>query len=607
MKLSYTLSIEQPAMHYAHVEVKVEGLQQETKTIRAVMPIWTPGSYLVMEFSKNVSEFQARNAVTGAPLAVEKTAKNIWEITTEGAEQLLISYSVYAFEYTVDTSYIDTEHAVINGASIFVYIDGAAGEPFTLKIKKPRGWTKVTTSLEPVGGAHDEPVFSVPNFDTLIDSPIQIGNQRVHEFSVRGVPHFVSVFSPFTINEKPLVESISRIAEKAVEVFDHVPYDRYYFIVEVLGEGGGGLEHLKSTHCMTTVFDFYSSDDFKRSLSLYSHEFFHAWNVKRMRPLGLGPFDYTREVYTKSLWVAEGITDYYDDLLVRRAGLYEPAEYLDRLAFALSQMIALPGSRYQSAQESSFDSWVKYYRREQTDPNRIMSYYTQGAAIGMCLDLSIRRNTGGSKTLDDVMRKVYKETYLSSGSGYTDEQFEDACVEFGGRDAEEVFEKRVKGREALDYSRYLSFAGLTLVPKEKTETQGFIGVSLRGDGVRTVVEGVLEGYPAQLAGISKGDEILAVDGIRTDVQKLGSLIRAMGPRRTIRVLLAGKGGVRTAELETANTPVLEYRVQKTETATDEEKAIYRGWIGADWSAPLVYRERKEIYVRPGALRPFDYI
>jgi len=607
MKVEYTLAIEQPATHYARVEIKVDGVPQGTKTIKAVMPVWTPGSYLVMEFSKNVSEFQALDTRTGAPLRVEKSAKNVWEITTGGAEQVVISYLVYAFEYTVDTSYIDADHAVINGASVFVYIEGAATEPFTLRLRKPHEWGRVTTSLETAGSTPDEFAFRVQNFDTLVDSPIQIGNQRVHEFSVRGVPHFVSVYSPFVINEEALVESIAKIAGKAVKVFDHIPYDRYYFIVEVLGEGGGGLEHLKSTHCITTVYDFYSGDDFKRSLSLYSHEFFHAWNVKRMRPVALGPFDYTKEAYTKSLWVAEGLTDYYDDLLVRRAGLYEPAEYLDRLAFSLSQMVTLPGSKYQSAEESSFDSWVKYYRREQTDPNRIMSYYTQGAAIGMCLDLSIRMNTGGSKSLDDVMRKVYRETYLTSGSGYTDEQFEKACVELGGVDAKEVFEKRVKGRERLDYSKYLSFAGLTLLPKEKGETQGFLGVSIKGDGPRTLVEGVLEGYPAQLAGISKGDEILAVDGIRTDTQKLGPLVKAMGPGRTIRVLLAGKGYVRMAEVETTERPVLEYRIQKKEDASDEEKAIYNGWIGADWSAPLVYRERQEIYVRSSAQRPFDYI
>jgi predicted metalloprotease with PDZ domain len=608
MAIKYALKVEKPNTHYVSVELWVETAKSMGKT-NFVMPVWTPGSYAVKDFSKNVVDFEAYSGKEGSPLKVEKTAKNVWCVDAGEKVSLLVRYRVYAFEYTVETSYVDTEHAVVNGASVFVYWEGHEREPLQLEVRGPPTWRRVTTSLKRVGGTDDAPLFEAPDYDTLVDSPIQLGNQDVFEFSVRDVPHQVSVYSPFSFDKSKFVDHLKLIVDKAVSIWGQIPYDRYVFIVEVLGDARGGLEHLSSTHCLTSIVNFYSEEDYRRGLALYSHEFFHAWNVKRLRPAVLGPFDYSKEVYTKSLWIAEGLTDYYDDLILRRAGIYGPEDYLERLANALNQMISLPNRKYQSAEESSFDSWIKFYRLEETDPNTVMSYYTQGAVIGACLDLAIRRHSERKLSLDDVLRRVYQETYLKNGSGYTDEYFEYVCTEAGGRDAEEIFRKRVRGREDLEYSKYLSYAGLRLAPKNPGESGGFAGIVVDENNGRIIVNQVLEGYGAQNSGLGVGDEIIGFNGLRVDAQRLAGLVRAQTPGSRCTLLISERDALKSVELVLDPLPVFEYRIFKLEAADESQKGIYLDWMGESWDKPLVYKERKLVKPRRDSfqLDGFKYI
>ncbi len=522
----------------------------------------------------------------------------------EDASEIEISYRVYAFEFSVNTSYLDNFHAVINGASVFVYVEGLQNQEGLLEVIPFRDWKQVSTGLERTrdSQAYEYPF---PNFDILLDSPIEVGNQRVHQFEVNGTTYEVSIFCLTKFDQGKFVSDVRKIVETTEKVYQDIPYKRYLFLCDFMSDNSfGGLEHLNSTHCIAQVLRLEPVPEYHEMLSLFSHEFFHAWNVKRMRPVGLGPFDYTKETYTKSLWIAEGVTSYYDDLLIRRSGIFSVGEYLEAFSNNISQMKSLPGSRWQSAQEASFDTWIKHYRPSENSPNVVFSYYTQGGVIGWMLDMEIRKTTGLSKNLDDVMRKTYRNSYIN-GRGYTDQEFEENCVEVAGSDAiKAIFSERVEGRTDIDYDHYLGYTGLKLVPKKVEKDLGFLGVRLRDDSGRSVVITVLSGSPAEAAGVSANDEIIGVNGIRMDKSRLVYHIPNRSPGESISVSASRQGSLIQLEARLIVKPTMEYRISKKDAATDDQKSLFRDWLGADWIAPITYED----YARsPTKTNVLDYI
>ncbi|MHB8567807.1 MAG: M61 family metallopeptidase [Nitrososphaerales archaeon] len=431
-----------------------------------------------------------------------------------GLDLVRIRYRVYAFEFTVDTSYLDDIHAIINGASVFMFVEGLENEPIFLEVNPFPAWERISTSLDEVDGNEKSRRFVAPNYDILIDSPIEVGNQKIFQFKVSGIDHSISISSEGDHDWAPLVQDIRTIVQTTVPIFGEIPYDRYVFLIDIsAGELNGGLEHLASTQCIAPYYRLFPKQEYRQLLTLFSHEFFHAWNVKRMRPAGLGPFNYSSETYTRSLWIAEGITSYYDDLIVRRAGLFSPAEYLDSFVQNVNLMSSLPGSKWESAEESSFDTWIRHYRANENTPNVHSSYYVQGAVIAWMIDMEIRKSTMNQKSLDDVLRKIYRDTFKMANRGYTDEEFENACNEISASPISmSIFEGRVRGRRAVDFQKYLNYSGLTLRPKsEKDSAKGFLGMKVRSDGGRTVISTVLFETPAESAGIAAGDEVIAIE------------------------------------------------------------------------------------------------
>jgi len=354
-----------------------------------------------------------------------------------------------------------------------------------------------------------------------------------------------------------------------------------------------------------SYFSLDPPQEYRKMLSLYSHEFFHLWNVKRMRPVGLGPFDYSAETYTKSLWVAEGVTSYYDDIVLRRAGIFSVPEYLDALCESINVTRALPSSRRRSPEESRFNTWTNFYRPDENTPNVSPSYYTQGTVLGLVLDLKIRRDTSNSRSLDDVMKKVYTETYSREHRGYTELEFERACEAVSGGTMGHVFEDHVRGREPIDFDRYLGYAGLALVPKGSPNPprEGFLGIRVSG-GDRPSVASRLSGSPAEICDLSAGDEILGVDGLRIDSAKLAFMVAVKPPGSELRILTAREGVMREVTARLSEKPVTEYRVQKRETATPDEKTLFRSWMLESWDTPLQYTEYR---ASPIGRRQLDFI
>ena len=392
-----------PTSHYFHVEIQIAGLRQKSsaRKLHVSMPTWTPGSYLIREFSRNVLDFRAFSPSSNKEIRSEKISKDTWEIETANEDKVLLKYRVYAFEFTTQTSYLDQDHGLINGASVFMYVKGYEQESSVLTVKPWQNWKTVTCSLGLLSESGNSVSFDVPNFDILVDSPIEVGNQEIHEFYVAGIMHTVSIYSAEKFDKERLVKDIQKIVEGTYPIFGVIPYSRYSFIIDIsASDGYAGLEHLASTHCIAPYYRMIPSQEYRQLLSLFSHEFFHAWNVKRLRPRGLGPFDYSKEAYTKSLWISEGITSYYDDLILRRLSLLSVPEYLDAFVLNVDLMSSLPGSRWESAEESSFDTWIRHYRANENTPNVHSSYYTQGAVIGWLIDIEIMKNTEGKKNLE---------------------------------------------------------------------------------------------------------------------------------------------------------------------------------------------------------------
>ncbi len=588
--------------HYFDVTIEIPvTASKRTDELRLAMPVWTPGHYLVEDFARNITELKAFDMDSGRGLKVAKLAKSLWSVVLQGSAKVRVEYPVYAFVYTVDTSYIDNLHAIINGASVFLYPEGMQASPVRLELVPRPEWKRVSTGLEKVS----ELEFAAPNYDVLIDSPLEVGNQEVRSFDSGGAAYEVSIFGPAPIDREKFVADVKGMVERTTPIFGHVPYGRYVFLVNFTDAVGGGLEHLNSTVCFAPRFRLVPKEEYHLMMGLFSHEFFHAWNVKRMRPVGLGPFDYSAETYTKSLWIAEGVTSYYDDLILRRSGLYSVEEYLDAFAININQMKSLPGSRQQSAEEASFDTWTKFYKPDENSPNVTSSYYTQGAIIGWMLDMMIRKASRGVRSLDDVMKKVYNDVFLKQGRGYSDEEFETASAEIGGPAVREIFDSRVRGREDVDYDRYLGYAGLKLSSKEEAGAErGFLGVRLSSEGGRTTVKTTLAGSPAEGMGLAVNDEILAIGGLRVGSDKLSFYVGTLKPGERLDLTIARNGRLMELNGEAGRRPTFEYRILPVDSATDDQKTLFKGWMLAEWKVEIKYPE----YARSPDRKPIlDYV
>ncbi|WP_236704944.1 M61 family metallopeptidase [Hymenobacter sp. AT01-02] len=453
--LRYTLSMPAPQTHYFEVEMTLGGFNKAYTDVK--MPVWAPGSYLVREFAKNVEGFEA--AAGSEKLRTEKVTKNTWRVYHPKSKAFTVRYRVYAYELSVRTSFIDAAHGYLNGTSVFMYPADGKQLPSTLEVRPAQGWTQVSTSLKPAGGSF---TFRSSNYDELADSPIEIGNQKIYTFTANGTPHTVAMFGDPKVDETRLTRDMQRVCEEAQRVVGQNPLDRYVFIVHNIDRGTGGLEHLFSTTLSVSRNAYSSEAGWKGFLGLVAHEYFHLWNVKRIRPIALGPFDYDNENYTRMLWVSEGGTEYFSNLITQRAGFLSPDEYLGDLSNGINRVENTPGNKQQSAAESSFDAWIKYYRPNENSVNTGISYYDKGEVIGAVLDLMIINETKGQKHLDDVMRYLYDRYYKQLGRGFTDEEYQDAVAKVAGRRFDDFFRRYVYGTETLPYETALSYAGLNL-------------------------------------------------------------------------------------------------------------------------------------------------
>jgi predicted metalloprotease with PDZ domain len=440
-----------------------------------------------------------------------------------------------------------------------------------LELRPYTGW-HATTGLEG-SGRH----FTAPNYDHFVDCPIEIGKQKDFAFEVDGVPHVLSIAGEGNWNSDTLIRDISRIVKIEKDLFGRFPYRRYVFLLHCDPSGGGGTEHLNSTIMGTRPFVFKNPESYRSFLGLVSHEFFHTWNVKQFRPKGLSPYDYTRENYSRELWIAEGTTSYYDELLLVRAGFLPKEKYLENIAGAVARDRQRPGNAVQPLAEASFDAWVKYWRGTEQSYNAEADYYGKGAVVSFLLDFEIRRRSANAASLDDVMRSMFKN-FPPSGPGYTVEDFRTAAEASAGGSLEQFFRDYVFGTAPLPWDSSLAVAGLLLTPKDTTR-RPWIGITTSNAGDRTRISGVTAGSPAEAAGIEVGDELLALDGMRVRsaelIDRLGDY--AVGATAVLTVFRNDR--LREYRVTVGSSPVPSYALARAASPSELQQAIYRSWLG----------------------------
>ncbi|HTK80802.1 MAG TPA: PDZ domain-containing protein, partial [Bacteroidota bacterium] len=417
-------------------------------------------------------------------------------------------------------------------------------------------------------------------YDYFVDCPLEIGTQHDFEFMVDNVPHVLSIFGEGNWNADTLVRDITKIVRTEKEFWGEFPYKRYVFLVHCTPSSGGGTEHINSTAMGTRPFVFKNPESYRGFLGLVSHEYFHTWNVKQLRPKGIHPYDYTRENYSKELWIAEGTTSYYDDLLLVPAGFKTAEKYLEDVAASIQGDRQRPGNSVQSLAEASFDAWVKYWRGTEQSYNSESDYYGKGANVSLLLDLEIRKLSSNQKSLDDVLRTMYKQFPLS-GSGYTLDDVQYTAEKIAGNSLQGFFEKYVYATDPLPWDEELSHAGLQVVPKD-TAAKPWTGLTTSDAGEKTRVTRVAAGSPAYAAGMDAGDEILAMNGFRVRTNDLNDRIGATTIGEKVSFTFFRNDRVREISVIVGTNPVPNYKIVKVGNPTALQKQIYEGWLRASW-------------------------
>ncbi|HET7765798.1 MAG TPA: PDZ domain-containing protein [Burkholderiales bacterium] len=522
------------------------------------LPAWIPGSYMIREFARHVMSVRAESR--GKPLAIDKLDKHTWRAGAASGP-VTVTCEVYARDLSVRGAYLDTRHAFFNGACVFLRPRGVESARCELEIVRPRGaryrkWivaTAMTPSGAKLGGFG---VYRAEDYDELIDHPVAMGELVLASFRACGVPHDIAIAGRHRADMTRLARDLKRLCEHHIRFFgEPAPMKRYLFLITALGEGYGGLEHRASTALVCAREDLPRSGEsgvserYRTFLGLASHEYFHTWNVKRIKPAAFTPYELDRESYTALLWAFEGVTSYYDDLALVRCGLIARKDYLELLGRSITTYLRAPGRRRQTLAEASFDAWIKYYRPDENSPSATVSYYGKGSLVALCLDLLIRQKTGGKKSLDDLMRGLWARHGLT-GIGVEEDGVERLTEEITGLELRKIFDAWLRSTRELPLESLLAAHGveMALRPAESSSDRGgkpagaksasglaMIGALVRADGNEVVLSHVLDGGAAREAGLAAGDAIVAVDGLRPGRGGLDAALAKRRPGETVKL------------------------------------------------------------------------
>jgi predicted metalloprotease with PDZ domain len=584
--LHYELRFERPSTHLMDVTIHAADLKGPSAEF--AMPDWAPGSYYLQNYSANIQGFQAMSS-DGKQLAWRKADSQTWRIELGSSNAVTVSYQVFGDTLRNNQAQYNERHAFIGGPAVWMYLVGGKERPVDLSIAVPEGW-KVATGMEHTSGH----TFRAANFDWFADAPLEISDFAEKDFQVLGTTYHVIVhdvvgqkdFAQFADDMQKFVATIVPMFSSVTGAEQAAPFKDYWFLFHIWPNTGGGLEHLNSTQInFTTDWDAQSpvpgyGTQYNLKLFVASHEFFHAWNVKRLRPRPLGPFDYSQMVHTTSLWISEGLTSYYGALALERAGLVTPQQYLDEIGNMITNFEQSPGRRERTIEDTSWDTWFNGEVVGQANnlKNTNYSYYDGGQVMGHILDFAIRKGTNNQKSLDDWMRLMYSR-YALPKPGFQPDDAIKAASEVAGTELSGVFQKYISGKESIPYEEYFAYAGISVEKKLDTE-KPWLGVSQsKSDDGHTKINNVIPGSAADKAGLDRDDVVIGIDGRSVDQDSFSGAILEHKPGDTIQMTVIRLGHVKEIPVQLIASPYPTYTLKPMENPTKAQQAIYNSWMG----------------------------
>ena len=592
--INYRLAMSRPVSHLFEVSIEAEMAAGETADhLDFQMPKWSPGRYAVFDFAKNVQEVQAASGICPpdakckmAVAPITRLDNQTWRVQLGGSRGVTLKYKVFGDDLSGTFSQLDDRHANYNGGSIFMYIVGHKQDPVKLRIDPPQNWRIVNGRME----SADQREWQFDNYDLLIDTPTEIApDWTVDEFKVDGKTYRAVVHSLGSEGGKrpQLVRDLEKIVRAETRMWGAPEFDTYTFLIHFAADdhSGDGMEHLTSTQIIEPGA-LAEGDAYAGALSTAAHEFFHVWNVKRLRPVELGPWDFTRPLNTRVMWVAEGLTTYYGNLMLRRAEISTDAQLLNSLGALIGGIENAPGSRLMRAEDASISAAFldgESHEQRTNLGNTAISYYPKGATLGLVLDLMIRRQTGGRASLDDVLRRMYEEFYLKSpkatyylrGRGYTSEDFERAASAVAGIDLSDFFRRYVRGVEVPPYAEALAGVGLQLTrtPARQPYTAG---VSLNGSSMR--ITNVHNGSAAEDAGLKQGDVLLSIGDKKVTGDNWTEVLNRYKPNQPVAITVRRDRRTINTTITLGEPDLYDYRVEEKPDATPETRALRAAWM-----------------------------
>jgi predicted metalloprotease with PDZ domain len=539
--IRYSIIPKDAAAHLFEVTLTVESPDPAGQAF--ALPAWIPGSYMIREFARNI--VQIRGESNGKKILLKKLDKHTWQAARCNGP-LILRYDVYAWDLSVRAAHLDQTHGFFNGTSVFLRVIGHENRPHIVDIRRPDGdaykaWRVATSLPELDAKRYGFGTYIATDYDELIDHPVEMGRFALATFNAHGIPHDIVITGQVpNLDMDRLATDLKKICEAQIALYEpktkRAPMQRYVFMTLAVGDGYGGLEHRASTALICSRADLpvkgqqAMTDGYRTYLGLCSHEYFHTWNVKRIKPGIFAPYDLQNENYTSLLWLFEGFTSYYDDLMLVRSGVIDQDAYLKLVAKTINSVLRGSGRQKQSVAESSFDAWVKYYRQDENAPNSIVSYYTKGSLVALGLDLTIRSETKGKKSLDDVMRLLWqrygRDFYSSgpaSGRGVADAEVEQLFDAVAGIKLRSFFDRYVRGTSDLPFEKLFAPFAVTLADDRK-DAKASLGVRTTRDGNDCKLANVYESEPAHRAGLSAGDILISLNGLRVIATNLDTLL-----------------------------------------------------------------------------------
>lgn len=592
MTIFYAIRPASPSAHLFHVTCRVE--HPDPQGQRFMLPVWIPGSYMIREFARNIVRITA--LAGGRRTELEKIDKHTWRAAP--ASRIELAYEVYAWDLSVRAAHLDQTHGFFNGTSVFLLPIGHENEPCSVDILPPAGapttW-RVATGLQPARGTRrlGFGTYEAANYDELIDCPVEMGDFELGRFNVLDVPHEIVITGRVPKLDLPrLTTDLARLCEAQVRMFEprtgKAPFNRYTFLTMALGDSYGGLEHRNSTALVTKreglpfVGMTDSTEAYRNFLGLASHEYFHSWNIKRIKPAAFVPYDLARENHTRLLWAFEGFTSYYDDLLLTRARLISEAQYLTGLAKTLTTVTQRSGRLKQSVAQSSFDAWIKYYRQDENAPNSVVSYYQKGSLIGLALDLSIRAQTRGRRSLDDVMRLLWKQWKVAGEDyrGVAEDAFVAAVQAATGVSLGREIVEWTEGTRDPDYRALFAPFGIHCVQRPDVDAAHFamLGIKTATVSGECRLANVFDSSPAQAAGLSADDVLVALDELRVTPANLDTLLSRYAAGDRVQIIAFRRDVLMRFDVKLAAEAPMKFVLEVDTNCGADARKMREGWL-----------------------------